>query len=219
MEINVQIFYEYFQFLFAGVGLTLGLTVAAVCIGIIIGLFVSLGKLSHIKLLRIVTSIYIDFIRGTPLLAQIFFIHYGLPQIFHYSPNVLFDAVFTLSINCSAYIAEIFRGGIESIDPGQNEAALSLGMTFAQTLRKVILPQAFRRVLPPLGNVFISMLKDSSMVSVISMQELLFKGTIAAGQSFRPFEIWIMVAALYLMLTIPFSRLVAWTEKRMAQQT
>ena len=215
MEMNVQIFYDYFSFLFAGVGLTLGLTVAAVCIGIILGLFISLGKLSHSRLLIITTTIYIDFVRGTPLLAQIFFIHYGLPQIFHYSPNVLFDAIFSLSINCSAYIAEIFRGGIESINNGQSEAALSSGMTPAQALTYVILPQAFRRVLPPLGNVFIAMLKDSSMVSVISMQELLFRGTIAAGQSFRPFEIWIMVAALYLMLTIPFSRLVAWTEKKM----
>jgi len=215
MELNVQIFYDYFRFLFAGVGLTLGLTVASVCIGTILGLFISLGKLSHSKILIISTTIYIDFIRGTPLLAQIFFIHYGLPQIFHYSPNVLFDAIFSLSLNCSAYIAEIFRGGIESIDNGQSEAAFSSGMTPAQALSYVILPQAFRRVLPPLGNVFIAMLKDSSMVSVISMQELLFRGTIAAGQSFRPFEIWIMVAALYLMLTIPFSRLVAWTEKKM----
>ena len=217
MEINIQVFHEYFGFLFTGVGLTLGLTITAVCIGIILGLFISFAKLSHMRLLRISAIIYIDFIRGTPLLAQIFFIHYGLPQIFHYSPNVLFDAIFSLSINCSAYIAEIFRSGIESIDSGQSEAALSSGLTSAQTMSYVILPQAFRRVLPPLGNVFIAMLKDSSMVSVISMQELLFKGTIAAGQSFRPFEIWIMVAAFYLMLTIPFSWLVAWTEKRMIQ--
>lgn len=217
MKINVQVFYDYFGFLFTGVGLTLALTVVSVCIGIVIGLFLSLGKLSTIKPLKAFTAIYIDVIRGTPLLAQIFFIHYGLPQIFGYAPNVILDAIISLAINCSAYIAEIFRGGIQSIERGQGEAALSLGMTPGQSMRYVVLPQAVRRVLPPLGNVFISMLKDSSMVSVISMQELLFKGMIAAGQSFRPFEIWIMVAALYLMLTLPFSRLVAWAEKRMVQ--
>ncbi|MDD4550488.1 MAG: amino acid ABC transporter permease [Syntrophomonadaceae bacterium] len=217
MQINVQVFYDYFGFLFTGVWLTLALTVVSVCIGIVMGLFLSLGKLSTIKPVKTFTAIYIDVIRGTPLLAQIFFIHYGLPQIFQYVPNVILDAIISLAINCSAYIAEIFRGGIQSIERGQGEAALSLGMTPGQSMRYVVLPQAVRRVLPPLGNVFISMLKDSSMVSVISMQELLFKGMIAAGQSFRPFEIWIMVAALYLMLTLPFSRLVAWAEKRMVQ--
>lgn len=219
MDINIEIFKDYFMFLLSGVWVTLWITLASVFVGIVIGLFTSLGRISNVKILRWFTGMYIDFVRGTPLLAQIFFIHYGLPQILGYVPNMLVDAVLSLSLNCGAYVAEIFRSGIESIEKGQREAAFAVGLTPAQCMRYIILPQAFRRILPPLGNVFISMLKDSSMVSVISMQDLTFRGMLAAGQSFRPFEIWIMVSLLYLVITLPFTRLISWYELRIKQNT
>ncbi len=218
MNINIQVFEKYFYFLLPGVGVTLYLTVISVAIGVFVGLITSLGKISNIKFFKWITTMYIDFTRGTPLLAQIFFIHYGLPQIFGYMPNMLIDAIISLSLNSGAYIAEVFRSGIESIDKGQMDAGSALGFTKIQCMRYIILPQAFRRVIPPLGNVFISMLKDSSMVSVISMQDLTFRGILAAGKSFRPFEIWIMVSFLYLFMTLPFTRLVSWYEIKMRQR-
>ncbi len=203
-----------------GAVLTIELSAAAVAFGTVIGLSIAMGRLSRHKLLAWPAGAYVDFFRGTPLLVQIYLIYFGLPQILNFTPPDSYQyiaGVIALSLNSGAYIAEIFRAGIQSIDRGQTEAARSLGMTQAQAMRYVILPQAFKRVVPPLGNEFIAMLKDSALVSVISIEELLFSGKIIVGRTFKPFEIYIEVAVMYLILTLTISRLVNYLERRLAK--
>lgn len=198
-----------------GALMTIELTVIAVGVGIFIGLLASLLKISRHKPLRFISGVYIDFFRGTPLLVQIYLIFYGLPQLIGYTPNPLTSGIIALSINSGAYIAEIFRAGIQSIDKGQMEASRSLGMSYGQAMRYVILPQAFKRIVPPLGNEFIAMLKDSSLVSVISLQELMLTGRTVVGATYRPFEVYITIAVVYLVLTLSISQLVAYLERRL----
>ena len=201
--------------LLQGALMTLELTILAVAIGTIIGLFASLLRLSKIKPLKLLSIVYIDFFRGTPLLAQIYIIYFGLPQLLGYTPNTWTAGIVALSLNSGAYIAEIFRSGIQSIDTGQMEASRSLGMSYAQSMQSVILPQAFKRIVPPLGNEFIAMLKDSSLVSVISLQELMLTGRSIVGATYRSFEVYITVAFFYLVMTFSISRLVSYLERRL----
>lgn len=211
-----------FPALLWGALLTLGLTVVAVFNGIIIGTLVGIGRVIKSKVVNLIAGFYTDFIRGTPLLVQIFMFHFGLPPLLGlltgtdavYVPAII-SAIVTLSINSGAYVAEIVRAGIQSIDRGQMEAARSLGLTYRQALRHVILPQAFKRVIPPLGNEFIAMLKDSSLVSVIAMEELVRTGQLLQGRFYRSTEIWLAVAIIFLCMTLPFTRLVAMLERRM----
>lgn len=162
---------------------------------------------------------YVDFFRGTPLLVQIFMIYFGIPAIAQelgltFSFDRLVAGVVALTLNSAAYIAEIVRAGIQSIEPGQAEAAQSLGLSAVQTMRYVIFPQALRRMIPPLGNEFISLLKDTSLVAVIGFEELFRKGQLIVANNYRAFEIYIAVAIVYLCLTLlssqAFSRLEAW---------
>lgn len=209
--------------LLIGTLMTLFLTAIAVFNGIIIGTFTGVARVIHNKVINLLAGFYVDFIRGTPLLVQIFMIHYGLPPflggIFNngqpVSLNPFLSALLALSINSGAYVAEIIRAGIQSIDKGQMEAARSLGMTYRQSMRHVILPQALKRVIPPLGNEFIAMLKDSSLVSVIGMEELVRKAQIIVTRSYRPTETWLEVGLLFLLMTIPFTRIVARLERRL----
>ncbi|MDI6869885.1 MAG: amino acid ABC transporter permease [Bacillota bacterium] len=214
--------------LYEGAVLTVKLTTVAVFFGIIIGTFTGMARLSRRTLTRKFAGFYVDFIRGTPLLVQIFLVYMGVPQIVQFlgglllrRPEFIFvipaplAAMIALSINSGAYVAEIVRAGIQSIDKGQTEAALSLGLTNAQRMRYIILPQAFKRIIPPLGNEFIAMLKDSSLVSVIALEELVRRGQMVITRTFRPFEIWITVAILYLIMTLVISRFVHWSEKKL----
>lgn len=208
--------------LLLGALMTLFLTVVAVFNGIIIGTFTGIFRVIHNKVLNLVSGIYVDFIRGTPLLVQIFMIHFGAPPIlgafFGGEPipiNPFVSALLALSINSGAYVAEIVRAGIQSIDKGQMEAARSLGMTYWQAMRHIILPQALKRVIPPLGNEFIAMLKDSSLVSVIGMEEMVRKAQVIVTRSYRPTETWLEVGLLFLVMTLPFTRLVARLERRL----
>jgi glutamine transport system permease protein len=208
--------------LLTGALMTLFLTIIAVCNGIMIGTLMGVARVIHNKMINLLAGIYVDFIRGTPLLVQIFMIHFGLPpllgRIFNGGQplpiNPFVSALIALSINSGAYVAEIVRAGIQSIDRGQMEAARSLGMNYPQAMRSVILPQAIKRVIPPLGNEFIAMLKDSSLVSVIGMEELVRKAQIIVTRSYRPTETWLEVGLIFLLMTLPFTRLVAWLERR-----
>lgn len=204
-----------------GAILTLELTAGAVAIGVIIGLFMALGRLSSFKILRALTTAYIDFFRGTPLLVQVFLVYYLIPKLLHWQEmpdNYQYIAGITaMGLNSGAYIAEIFRAGIQSIDRGQSEAARSLGMTHAQSLRYVILPQAFKRVIPPLGNEFIALLKDSSLLSIIAIEELFYSGKIIAGRTFQPIPMYIAVALYYLVMTQLISQWVAYMERRLGK--
>ncbi len=209
--------------LLIGMLMTLFLTIIAVFNGIVIGTFAGVARVVNNKIINLVSGIYVDFIRGTPLLVQIFMIHFGTPPLLgilfnNGQPiplNPFLSALLALSINSGAYVAEIIRAGIQSIDRGQMEAARSLGMTYRQAMRHVILPQALKRVIPPLGNEFIAMLKDSSLVSVIGMEELVRKAQIIVTRSYRPTETWLEVGLLFLLMTIPFTRIVARLERRL----
>ncbi|MDO5531732.1 amino acid ABC transporter permease [Sutterella sp.] len=214
MEFDLSLIFKAFPLLLRGAGLTLEITALSVGLGLLIGLVLSLMQLSHSKLLSLPAKVYVDFIRGTPLLIQIFIIYFALPNIVGHRIDPYIAAVAACSLNSGAYIAEIFRGGIQSISNGQVRAGLSLGMTYGQTMRYIVLPQAFKRIIPPLGNEFIAMLKDSSLVSVIGFEELTRSGQLIIAETYGTLEIWSCVAILYLVMTLTISRFISWLEKR-----
>ena len=200
--------------LILGAGVTIEITAFSVAVGFFIGLFVGIARISQFKVLRVIAAIYADCIRGTPLLVQIFLIYFALPMVIGQRVEPFIAAVAACGINSGAYVSEIFRAGIQAIDIGQMEAGRSLGMTWWQTMYSIILPQAIRNILPPLGNEFIAMLKDSSLVSVIGFEELTRRGQLIIAQTYGSFEIWMTVAILYLIMTIAISRIVSLLEKR-----
>jgi glutamine transport system permease protein len=214
MEFKWDIIIRSFPLLLEGMSVTVEITFLSVAFGLIIGLFVGIMRLSRNIFVKGAAVAYIDFFRGTPLLVQIFLIYFGLPKVFgRIDPFIA--AVTACSINSGAYIGEIFRAGIQSIDKGQMEAGRSLGMSYAKTMRYIILPQAFKRIVPPLGNEFIAMLKDSSLVSVIGFEELTRRGQLVIARTYASFEIWATVAVLYLVMTLTVARLVDYLERRM----
>lgn len=200
--------------LLMGAGVTIEITAFSVAIGFFIGFFVGIARISQFKILQIMAAVYADCIRGTPLLVQIFLIYFALPMAIGQRVEPFIAAVAACGINSGAYVSEIFRAGIQAIDVGQMEAGRSLGLTWWQTMRFIILPQAFKNILPPLGNEFIAMLKDSSLVSVIGFEELTRRGQLIIAQTYGSFEIWMTVAVLYLIMTMAISRIVAFLEKR-----
>ena len=200
--------------LLMGAGVTIEITAFSVAIGFFIGLFVGIARISQFKILRIMAAVYADCIRGTPLLVQIFLIYFALPMAIGQRVEPFIAAVAACGINSGAYVSEIFRAVIQAIDVGLKEAGRSLGLTWWQTMRFIILPQAFKNILPPLGNEFIAMLKDSSLVSVIGFEELTRRGQLIIAQTYGSFEIWMTVAVLYLIMTMAISRIVAFLEKR-----
>ncbi len=221
MDFRWDLVFKSIPLLLQGAWLTIQLTSIAVFFGIILGTGAALLRLTKGPL-RYIAGAYIDFMRGTPLLVQIFIIYYGIPSISGGQiPSSIVEiwpfvaAVIALSINSGAYVAEIVRAGIQAVEKGQSEAALSLGLTPAATMRHIILPQAFRHIVPPLGNEFIALLKDSSLVSAIALEELVRKGQIIQGRTFRPFEVYFVIAILYLIMTVTISKVVAILERRL----
>ena len=214
MDINFSLIWDALPLLLAGAGITIEITALSVGFGLLIGMTVGIARLASIKPVRYFANCYVDFIRGTPLLVQIFLIYFALPMLTGQRIDPFIAAISACSINSGAYVAEIFRGGIQSIDKGQMEAGRSLGMTWMQTMRYIIVPQAFKRVIPPLGNEFIAMLKDSSLVSVIGFEELTRRGQLIIARTYSSFEIWLTVAFIYLIMTFAISRLVDALERR-----
>lgn len=198
----LQIWQSALPVLLVGLKLTIQLTIIALFFGTVIGLFVALAKISNYKILSYPATVYIEFFRGSPLLVQLFLFYFGLPQLLGHPVDRFMSASLVLSLNCGAYIAEIFRAGIQSIERGQMEAARSLGMTHSQAMKYVILPQAFKRVIPPLGNEFIIMLKDTSLVMVIGLAELTRSGQLIISNTYRALEIWLLVAIIYTVMTV-----------------
>ena len=191
--------------LLRGAIITLQLTAFSVILGLIGGTLLGIARLSPLWPLRLASRVYVDFFRGTPLLVQIFMIYFGIPALsqnlgFEFNFDRFVAAILALSLNAAAYLAEIVRAGIQSIDIGQREASESLGLGPIQTMRYVIFPQAFRRMIPPLGNEFITLLKDTSLVAVIGYEELFRRGQLIVAQNYRSFEIFITVALVYLIL-------------------
>ncbi|WP_409295465.1 amino acid ABC transporter permease [Peribacillus sp. SCS-26] len=195
--------------------LTLQLTVVSVLVGIVIGLFFALLKLSNVKILGWISDAYVYLVRGTPLIVQIFILYFGMSGIF-LIPD-FWAAALALAFHNGAYIAEIFRGTIQSIDKGQMEAGRSLGMTKSLTMRRIILPQAFRRALPPLGNQFIIGLKDSSLAAFISMNELFNVATTLGSNNFDEMTYLLIVAVYYLILVAILTVAVSLLEKKLAR--
>ncbi|MEH7437715.1 amino acid ABC transporter permease [Neobacillus drentensis] len=218
MDFRWDILAEYAPFFLKGTLLTIGLSIASIIIGTVLGLLIGLGKMMRNKLLAFPFSIYITFFRGTPLLVQILLIHFAVVPLFTGGTNAIAAAIVTLSLNAAAYISEIFRAGIQSIDRGQMEAARSLGMTHAQSMWNIILPQAFKRMIPPLGNEFIVLIKESSLAALIAAPELMYWGRAMQGQYFRVWEPYITAAVIYLVLTLSLSFLLSRLERRLATE-
>lgn len=214
MNFNLDLAINSFPLLLLGAGVTIKITALSVALGIVIGLFVGIASISQVKVLRALAAVYVDFFRGTPLLVQLFLFYFALPAITGQRVDPFVAAIGACGINSGAYVAEIFRAGIQSIDAGQMEAGRSLGMTWCQTMRYIIVPQATSRVIPPLGNEFIALLKDSSLVSVIGFEELTRRGQLIIAKTYGSLEIWISVAIIYLIMTLTISRFVAYLEKR-----
>ncbi|KJR97242.1 MAG: ABC transporter permease [Desulfobulbaceae bacterium BRH_c16a] len=197
-----------------GLWTTLWLSAVSSVFGLFLGLITGLARVSKNFTLRGIAIIYVECIRGTPLLVQIFIAYFFLGTVFDLSRNVC--GVGALALFAGAYVAEIVRAGIQSISKGQTEAARSLGMTKFQTMWDIVLPQAFKRILPPLSGQFISLIKDSSLVSVIAITDLTKSGKEIITSTFATFEIWIVVAAMYLLVTSILSQLVFYMERRLA---
>ncbi|ANB59296.1 amino acid ABC transporter permease [Anoxybacteroides amylolyticum] len=218
MDFRFDIIQEYAPFFLQGVLLTIGLSLIAIIVGSILGLAIGLGKMSKRVLVRLPFEWYINFFRGTPLFVQILLVHFGLMPLLFAQPSPTVSAAVSLSLNSAAYIAEIFRAGIQSIDKGQMEAARSLGMTHAQAMRYVILPQALKRMIPPFANEFIVLIKDSSLAAIIAAPELMYWGRAAQGQYYRVWEPYLTVALIYLILTLSLSKLLHYLERKYSTQ-
>lgn len=196
-----------------GLVATFSVTLISIFFALIIGLFAGLGRISQNRTINRISTVYVEIIRGIPLLVQLFYIYYALgPLLRLQGPPA---AILAMSICYGAYMAEIFRAGIQAVPRGQMEAALALGMSRATAMRRIIIPQTIRIILPPIGNEFIALLKDSSLVSILAVSDLLRRGREYASTSFRYFESYTVIALIYLVMTLFFSRLVAIMEERL----
>jgi len=220
-------FREIVLFARDGILVTIVVTVASYFLMVILGLLGGLGRISKNRLIRGIASLYVEVVRGIPLLVQLIGWYFVSPVIIHklglwlnlqpligYRANPIITAIMAITVCYGAYMSEIVRSGIQSVPKGQMEAARSLGMSHFQAMRHVVLPQAFRVILPPMGNEFISLLKDSSLVSVVAVADLTRRGREFMSAHFNPIETWLMVALLYLIMTIVAARVVSYIEKR-----
>lgn len=210
---DIQLVKRTLPFFLTGVWWTAKLAFLSLLFGLPIGLLLALMRVQSSRVLAAPSAFYVEIMRGTPLLVQILFIYFVLPS-FGVSIPAFWSGIIALTLNSAAYISEIFRAGILSIDVGQMEAARSLGMTYSQAMKRIILPQTFRRVVPPLTNEAIALLKDSSLVTIIGITELTRTGQEAASRYAAPLTIWPMVAVFYLLLTFPLTRVAEFLERK-----
>lgn len=212
---DFSVFSKIFPLFLQGTLITIELAISALIFGTLIGIFLALFKISHIKILNFFSSFYIWFFRGTPLLLQVMFIYFAMPGIgLELSPFAA--GALSLSLNLAAYMAEAIRGGIISIDTGQFEASKALGFTYVQTMTKIILPQTIRVILPAVGNLSVSMLKDTSLVSAISLAELMRQAQQVYSTTFKLVEPFSLAAIFYLLLTTIFTKVYGMIEKKLA---
>lgn len=217
----VKIWTNYWQdIIFNGLRITLEYTAIAVFFGVLLGTVVAILKMSRSRIVRFFVAVYIEVIRGTPILLQLFIFVFALPGVL---PAVKLTTpqwvAVALSINSSAYVSEVIRSGIQSVDKGQTEAARSLGLSEGQTMLRIILPQAVRNILPTLGNEFIMMLKETSLASTFFIGDLMTKYQTIKGATFISFETLLIIGLVYLCVTYPLSKLVGWFEKKMADDS
>ncbi|QQF58773.1 ABC transporter permease subunit [Staphylococcus aureus] len=206
---------KYGSFFLKGIKITILISLVGVALGSILGAFVALMKLSKIKIISWIASIYIEILRGTPMLVQVFIVFFGITAALGLDISALVCGTIALVINSSAYIAEIIRAGINAVDKGQMEAARSLGLNYRQTMKSVIMPQAIKNILPALGNEFVTLIKESSIVSTIGVGEIMFNAQVVQGISFDPFTPLLVAAALYFVLTFVLTRIMNMIEGRL----
>ena len=209
---NPQVAVESIGPLLGGLLLTVELTFVVITLSLVCALEVALAGMSRFALLRWLVKAYIEVIRGTPLLLQLIYVYYVLPEI-GIRLNAFAAGVLALTLNYSAYISEVYRSGIQAIAKGQHDAAAALGMTHALAMRRIILPQAIRIVVPTLGNYFIGLFKDTALCSAVSIQELVFTAQVQAALNFQYFTLYTVVAAMYFLVSFPAARLVNYLER------
>ena len=210
-----------------GIWTTISITIISFLLVMVFGLIVALGRLSKSTIIKGIATVYVEIIRGIPMLVQLIFWYFAFPSLVQslgdwfniqsfqdYNANALSMAILGLTFGYSAYMSEVYRAGIQSISRGQMEAARSMGMTYFQAMWYVILPQAVRVILPPVGNEFITLLKDSSLVSVVAVADMTRRGREFMAANFIPIQTWVMIALLYLVMTLLASRLVTWMERK-----
>ncbi len=220
-------YWRILRFVSDGLVVTISVTLVAFVLTLVAGLVAALGRLSKIGFIRWFTTIYVEIARGVPLLVQLLFWYFAFPSVIQafgrliqyrplerYLANPFAMAIIGLTFCYAAYMSEVYRAGIQSIPKGQNEAARSLGMTHGQAMRHIILPQAVKVILPPVGNEFISLLKDSSLVSIVAVADMTRRGREFMAANFIPVETWIMIALIYLVMTLVSARVVAWIERK-----
>jgi polar amino acid transport system permease protein len=210
-----------------GIWTTISITAISFLLVMVFGLIVALARLSKSTIIKGIATVYVEVIRGIPMLVQLIFWYFAFPSLVQslgdwfniqsfrdYNANAISMAILGLTFGYSAYMSEVYRAGIQSISRGQMEAARSLGMTYIQAMRYVILPQAVRVILPPVGNEFITLLKDSSLVSVVAVADMTRRGREFMAANFIPIQTWVMIALLYLVMTLLASRVVTWMERK-----
>lgn len=214
-----------------GIGTTISITGISFLLVMVFGLFVALARLSKSWLIKGISTVYVEIIRGIPMMVQLIFWYFAFPSVIQsvgawlniqsfidYRASPVAMAILGLTIGYAAYMSEVYRAGIQSISRGQVEAARSLGMTYIQAMRYVILPQAIRVILPPVGNEFITLLKDSSLVSVVAVADMTRRGREFQAANFLPIQTWVMIALLYLVMTLLAARVVTWMERKFSME-
>lgn len=220
----IKVFNEGMPIMLTGLKMTIGIALLAILIGVFIGLFSCIMGMAKNPILRAISAVYVWVIRGTPMIVQAYFVYFAVPQVIKlivHKPSPLSPfaaAIITLSLNAGAYLSEVFRGGIQAVPVGQTEAARSLGLSASKTMIKVVLPQAFRIALPSLVNQFIITVKDTSILSVIGLAELVNRAKQYVGSTYRFFETYIYVALLYLIIISLLMILSKYVEKRLRHE-
>ncbi len=216
MSDYVVLFIECFPDLLTGLKATLIVAVASMFFAFILGIILALIGLSHSKILRAIYHSYVTFVRGVPVLIFALFLYFGVGGLLSVQFNPLVAGIITLSINASAFLAEIIRGGILAVDRGQSEAAFSLGLNYFSTMRYIVLPQAIRIMIPPIINQFISTLKDTSILSVIAVREITMNSQIIIARNFKPFEVYSYVAIIYFIIILIITLMSRYIEKKLS---
>lgn len=212
----VELLVKYRHYYLIGIKTTILLSFLSLIIGTTLGALLSLLKLSKVKLLRAISTIYIEIVRGTPMMVQIALVYFGSYVIMGVNMDGFLAALIAVSLNSAAYVAEIIRSGIQSIDKGQTEASRSLGLSEGQTMRYIILPQAIRNILPALGNEFVTLIKETAVASTIGVADLMYASKIVQSSSFQPFNPLIIVAVIYFIFTFTLSKVIGLFERRLA---
>jgi polar amino acid transport system permease protein len=227
MVLSPTPYWDILKFVSDGIRITVELTILSFIFTLLIGLIGGIGRIAKNPVIHFISTLYVEVVRGIPLLVQLIWWYFAAPAIIqsigdamnlaplsNYKANAMVLAVVGLSVCYGAYMAEIFRAGIQSIPKGQMEAARSLGMSYFQAMRSVIIPQAVRVVLPPVGNEFIMLIKDTSLVSAVAMADITRRGREYMSAHFNPIETWTMIALIYLIITLLAARLITWIERR-----